>query len=89
MQRYSKLCIVLQNIALIFHFERKKSLDVQGEIFIVPHLLIHGASVFVVSSEEPPQVAASNNRQSGFRTYSIPNPDRTLHIVTHLMHEFL
>ena len=82
MQRNSKLCIVLQNIA------EKKRLHVQGGIFIVPHLLIHGASVFVVSSEEPLQVAASNNRQSGFRTYSIPNPDRTLHIVTHLMHEF-
>jgi hypothetical protein len=26
----------------------------QGEIFIVPYLLWHGASVFPVSSEEPP-----------------------------------
>ena len=55
----------------------------------MPHLLLHGTSVFEFSSEEPLQVAASNNRQSGFRTYSIPNPDRTLYIVTHLMHEFL
>jgi hypothetical protein len=31
----------------------------QGGIFIVPHLLWHGASVFPVSSEGPPHSAAS------------------------------
>jgi hypothetical protein len=31
----------------------------QGGIFIVPHLLWHGASVFSVSSEGPPHLVAS------------------------------
>jgi hypothetical protein len=31
----------------------------QGGIFLVPHLLWHGASVFPVSSEGPPQSVAS------------------------------
>jgi hypothetical protein len=31
----------------------------QGGIFIVPHLLRHGASVFPVSSEGPPHSVAS------------------------------
>ena len=31
----------------------------QGGIFIVPHLLWHGASVFPVSSEGPPHSVAS------------------------------
>jgi hypothetical protein len=31
----------------------------QGGIFIVPHLLWHGTSVFPVSSEGPPQSVAS------------------------------
>jgi hypothetical protein len=31
----------------------------QGGIFIVPHLLWHGASVFLVSFEEPPHSVAS------------------------------
>ena len=30
----------------------------QGGIFIVPHLLWHGASVFPVSSEGPPHLVA-------------------------------
>jgi hypothetical protein len=35
----------------------------QGGIFIVPHLLWHGASVFPVSSEGPPHSVASYNTQ--------------------------
>jgi hypothetical protein len=31
----------------------------QGEIFIVPHLLRHGASVFPVSSDEPLHLVVS------------------------------
>jgi hypothetical protein len=36
---------------------------VQGGIFIVPHLLCHGASVFSVSSEELPYLTASYDLQ--------------------------
>jgi hypothetical protein len=35
----------------------------QGGIFIVPHLLWHGTSVFPVSSEGPPQLVASYDTQ--------------------------
>jgi hypothetical protein len=37
----------------------------QGGIFIVPHLLWHGASVFPVSSEEPPNLVAFYDTQGG------------------------
>jgi hypothetical protein len=37
----------------------------QGGIFIVPHLLWHGASVFPVSSEGPPHLVASYDTQGG------------------------
>jgi hypothetical protein len=42
----------------------------QGGIFIVPHLLWHGASVFPVSSEGPPLTTRMGMR----RTYSNPDP---------------
>jgi hypothetical protein len=35
----------------------------QGRIFIVPHLLRHGAWVFPVSSEGPPQLVTSYDTQ--------------------------
>jgi hypothetical protein len=35
----------------------------QGGIFIVPHLLWHGTSVFPVSSEGPPHSVASYDTQ--------------------------
>jgi hypothetical protein len=35
----------------------------QGGIFIVPHLLWHGSSVFLVSSEGPPPSVASYDTQ--------------------------
>jgi hypothetical protein len=37
----------------------------QGGIFIVPHLLRHGASVSTVSSEGPPHLVASYDTQGG------------------------
>jgi hypothetical protein len=45
----------------------------QGWIFIVPHLLWNGASVFPVSSEGPPYSVTSYDSQGIRRTYS--NPD--------------
>jgi hypothetical protein len=47
----------LQNLGLCSAFKAYE----QGEIFIVPHLLWHGTSVFPVSSEEPPHLVASYN----------------------------
>jgi hypothetical protein len=48
----------------------------QGAIFIVPHLLWHGTSVFPVSSEGPPHSIYSydTTRMEMQRTYSNPNP---------------
>ena len=37
----------------------------QGGIFIVQHLLWHGASVYTVSSEEPPHLVAFYDKQEG------------------------
>jgi hypothetical protein len=37
----------------------------QGGVFIVPHLLWHGASVFPVSSEGPPHFVASYDTRGG------------------------
>jgi hypothetical protein len=37
----------------------------QGGIFIVPHLLWHGTSVFPVSPEGPPHSVASYDTQGG------------------------
>jgi hypothetical protein len=47
----------------------------QGGIFIVPHLLWHGASVFQVSSDGPPFQSPLTIRKRMWRTYS--NPDIT------------
>jgi hypothetical protein len=46
----------------------------QGGIFIVPHLLWHGTSVFPVSSEGPPHLVASYDPQGMWRIYSNPDP---------------
>jgi hypothetical protein len=37
----------------------------QGGIFIVPHLLWHGASIFPISSEELPHLVAFYDTQGG------------------------
>jgi hypothetical protein len=46
----------------------------KGGIFIVPHLLQHGTSVFPVSSRGLPHSVASNDTQGMWRIYSIPDP---------------
>jgi hypothetical protein len=46
----------------------------QGEMFIVPHLLWHGASVCSVSSEGPPHSVSSYDTQGMWRIYSNPDP---------------
>jgi hypothetical protein len=43
----------------------------QGGIFIVPHLLWHGTSVFPVSSEGPPHSVASYDTRGGVHGGSI------------------
>jgi hypothetical protein len=49
----------LQNLGLCSELRAFK----QGGIFILPHLLWHGASVFSVSSEGPPHSVASYDTQ--------------------------
>jgi hypothetical protein len=44
----------------------------QGCIFIVPHQLWHGASVFPVSSEGPPHLVASNDTQGDVENLFYP-----------------
>jgi hypothetical protein len=46
----------------------------QGRIFIVPHLLWQGASVFPVSSEGPPHLVACMTHKGVWRIYSSPDP---------------
>jgi hypothetical protein len=51
----------LQNIGLCLALRTFE----QGGVFIVPHLLWHGAPVFPVSFEEPPHSVASYDTQGG------------------------
>jgi hypothetical protein len=46
----------------------------QGWIFIVPHLLWHGTSVFPVSSEGPPIQSPLTTHEGMWRIYSNPDP---------------
>jgi hypothetical protein len=55
----------------------------QGGIFIVPHLLWHGTSVFPASSEEPPHLVPLTTHEGMWRIYSNPDP----HGVKHEMNE--
>jgi hypothetical protein len=48
----------------------------QGGIFIVPHLLWHGASVFPVSSAGPPHLIASYDSQGDAEDLFLPGPSR-------------
>jgi hypothetical protein len=48
----------------------------QGGIFIVPHLLRHGASVFPVSSEGPPHSVASYDTQGDVENLFLPGFSR-------------
>jgi hypothetical protein len=60
----------LQNLGLCSAFRAFE----QGGIFIVPHLLWHGTSVFPVSSEGLPHLVASYDTRGMWRTYSNPDP---------------
>jgi hypothetical protein len=53
----------LQNLGL---YARHSGSFEQGEIFIMPHLLWHGTSVFLVSSEGLPHSVASYDTHGGF-----------------------
>ena len=46
----------------------------QGEIFIVPHLRGHGASVYTASSERPLHLVALYDKPELLRTYSMLDP---------------
>jgi hypothetical protein len=48
----------------------------QGGIFIVPHMLRHGASVFPVSSEGPPHFVASYDTQGDVENLFLPGFSR-------------
>jgi hypothetical protein len=48
----------------------------QGGIFIVPHLLRHGTSVFPVSSEGPPNSVASYDTQGDVENLFLPGFSR-------------
>ena len=72
---YLRFYVPLKNISLIWrrHHCRWRAANLglcsalrafeQGGIFIVPHLLWHGASVFPVSSEGPPHLVAFYDTQ--------------------------
>ena len=78
------LNVPLKNISLIWKRHRlKKGLCLasmasrQGGIFIVPHLLWHGASVFAAISGGPPSpnyLVAFYDKHGVLGTYSAPDP---------------
>ena len=47
----------------------------QGVIFIVPHLLWHGASVFAVSSERPPHFAYTTRTKGYWQPFLTQDPN--------------
>jgi hypothetical protein len=63
-------CEGLQNLGLCSALNAFE----QGGIFIVSHLLWHGASVFLVSSEGPSHSVASYDTQRIWRIYSNLDP---------------
>jgi hypothetical protein len=70
---YLQFYVPLKNFSLTIVGEGLQNLGLcsalrafeQGGIFIVPHLLWHGASVFPVSSEGLPHLVASYDTQGG------------------------
>jgi hypothetical protein len=60
----------LQNLGLC---SARRALE-HGGIFLVPHLLWHGASVFPVSSEGPPHPVAFYDTQGMWTSSSITGP---------------
>jgi hypothetical protein len=80
----------LQNLDLCLTFMAFE----QGGTFIVPHLLWHGTSVFLVSSEGPPQLVASFDTQGEvWRIYSDSDPHGFINTIYNLvsmhMHIFI
>jgi hypothetical protein len=70
---YLRFYVPLKNFSLTIAGEGLQNLGLcsalrafeQGGIFIVPHLLRHGTSVFPVLSEGPPHLVASYDTQAG------------------------
>jgi hypothetical protein len=60
----------LQNLGL---YSELRAFE-QGAIFIVPHVLWHGASDFLVSSEGPPHSFPLTTHKGMWRIYSNPDP---------------
>jgi hypothetical protein len=82
---YLLFYVPLKNISLIWRrltiaSERLQNLGLrayeQGGIFIVPFLLWHGTSVFLVSSEGPPHLVASYDTHGDAEGYSNRSPHR-------------
>jgi hypothetical protein len=83
---YLRFYAPLKNISLIWrrHHCRWRAAKIRpmlgaqglwaGGIFIVPHLLWHGTSVFPVSSEGPPHLVAFTTHEGMWRIYSNPDP---------------
>jgi hypothetical protein len=63
----------LQNLGLC---SALRAFEQGGGIFIVPHLLRHGASVFPVSSEGPPHSVASYDTQGDVENLFLPGFSR-------------
>jgi hypothetical protein len=60
---------------ILAHARRPRAFE-QGGIFIVPHLLWHGTSVFPVSSEGPPHSVASYDTRRGVKDLFSPGFSR-------------
>jgi hypothetical protein len=71
-------CEGLQNLGLC---STLKAFE-HGGIFFVPHLLRHGASVFLVSSEGSPIQSSITTHKGIWRTYSNPDPHGSVKIET-------
>jgi hypothetical protein len=63
-------------------------LGAQGGIFILPHLLWHGTSVFPVSSERPPHLVASYDTRGDVEDLFYPGSSRGSILISLLPLEF-
>jgi hypothetical protein len=87
---YLRFYVLLKNFSLIWrrHHCRWRAANFglcsalrafeQGGIFIMPHLLWHGTSVFLVSSEGPPHLAASHDTRGDVEDLFLPESSRGL-----------
>jgi hypothetical protein len=81
---YLRFYVPLKNFSLIWrrhHYRWRAAkfrpmLSAQEGIFIVPHPLRHGASVFPVSSEGPPQSVASYDKHGDVEDLFLPGSSR-------------